>query len=156
MQKNKDDITDIIDIKIDATGSSFWKNEQDRAIKDLIKTSQFQCVKNKNRPYCIYLHLVNKKINLSITSQNETDRYEMIISMSPYRRLIRDYFMLIDSYEYIRAQGNLQKLETLDMARRALHNEGAELLQDRLEGKVLMSHETARLFFTLICTLWHN
>lgn len=156
MRKNSLVTSDIIDITINTAAPHFWKKEQERARRDLIKTSKFQHLNNKNNSYRIHLSTINKKIILSVLSDDKLNKHDLIISMSPYRQIIRDYFMLIESYEQIRSQGNLQKLETIDMGRRGLHNEGAELLQDRLKEKISMDHETARLFFTLICTLWHN
>ena len=77
----------------------------------------------------------------------------MVLSLSPYRGLIRDYFMMIESYEKFRSEGRQEKLEPVDMARRGLHDEAAHLMMDRLKDKITMDHLTARRLFTLVCAL---
>lgn len=77
----------------------------------------------------------------------------LILSLSPYRRLIHDYFLMIESYEQVRIEGNLQKLEPIDMARRGLHNEAADMMRERLRDRIDIDHDTARRLFTLVCAL---
>ena len=77
----------------------------------------------------------------------------LAISPRPYKKLIQDYFMMVESYEQVRHEGNPYKLEAIDMGRRGVHNEGATLLKERLAEKIEMDFETARRFFTLICVL---
>ena len=93
---------------------------------------------------------------LRIRNTDGHDLPMLVLSLKPYRRVIEDYFLIIASYEEARRNGVLQKLETIDMARRGLHNEGAELLRERLADKIDMDFETARRFFTLICALHRN
>ncbi len=73
--------------------------------------------------------------------------------MKPYKRLMQDYFLMIESYERVRVEGTLQKLEPIDMARRGLHNEAAEMMRERLADKIAIDHDTARRVFTLVCAL---
>ena len=81
------------------------------------------------------------------------DVHTFILSLGPFRGVIRDYFMICDSYyEAIRTQTPHQ-IEAIDMARRGIHNEGSELLKERLAGKIEIDHLTARRLFTLICAL---
>lgn len=148
--------SDIYEIHVESTGTSFWQREQERAVHDLRKDAVFQYIKNKNKPYRIEMRRQEAKLVVDITDRWQQDTHTLILSFSPYRRLMSDYFLLIDSYEEVRKAGNLQKLEAIDMGRRGLHNEGAEKLIERLEQNVIMNHETARRFFTLMCALWHN
>jgi uncharacterized protein (UPF0262 family) len=75
------------------------------------------------------------------------------LSMSPFRRIVKDYFMICESYYSAIRNATPSQIETIDMARRGLHNEGSELLRERLSGKVEVDHDTARRLFTLVCVL---
>ena len=76
-----------------------------------------------------------------------------ILSLSPFRTLIKDYFMICDSYYQAIRTATPDKIEAIDMGRRGLHNEGSELLRERLDGKIEIDLDTARRLFTLICAL---
>jgi len=152
-------MSDIAHISLDFGDKApkpFWQKEQVRAIDDLTKNASFSAQKLNNKPYRIYLKIKQNQLVTSFLNNNDEKIYAITISLSPYKKCISDYFVMINSYEQMRPKGQLEKLETVDMARRALHNEGAELLQSRLSDKVTMDHETARRFFTLICALWDN
>ena len=75
------------------------------------------------------------------------------LSLSPFRRIVKDYFMICESYHAAIRTASPSQIETLDMARRGLHNEGCELLKERLKGKVALDFDTARRLFTLMCAL---
>jgi uncharacterized protein (UPF0262 family) len=75
------------------------------------------------------------------------------LSMSPFRRIVKDYFMICESYYNAIRTATPSQIETIDMARRGLHNEGSDLLRERLAGKVEVDHDTARRLFTLVCVL---
>ena len=77
----------------------------------------------------------------------------LVLSLKPYKRLIKDYFMIVRSYDEAVKDGKPSRIEAIDMGRRGLHNEGAELLMERLKDKITMDHDTARRLFTLICVL---
>ena len=156
MPDRNQESSDIESIVIEATASSFWQKEQKRAQKDLKREALFQHKKIKNKPYRINIRKSDKKLVFDITGHDQQGEHSLILSFSPYKRMISDYYLMIDSYEQIRSTGNLQKLEAIDMGRRGLHNEGAEYLRERLQETIEMDHETARHFFTLMCTLWHN
>lgn len=132
---------------------SAMTNERDHAIADLQETSQFQPLNDKNGPYRLDLAIHDKRLVFQIKNQAGDDLPSLILSLSPYRRIIRDYFMMIESYEQARIEGKQAKLEPIDMARRGLHNEAADLMVERLADKVMLDHDTARRIFTLICVL---
>ena len=148
--------SDIEKITLTSSSNSFWKQEQRKAIQSLEKQSEFTSSKIKNKPYRIYLSLESNKLVLTLKDRNEEDEQFLVLSLSPYKRIIKDYFMIIESYEAFRLSGNLSKLETIDMARRGIHDEGAERLQEQIAGKITMDYETARCFFTLICALYDH
>lgn len=128
-------------------------NEQDRAIADLCAHGVFAFHDHDNPPYKIDLSIYNRQLVLKASDANGIERPHLVLSLSPYRSIIRDYFMIIESYERARAEDNQQRLEPIDMARRGIHNEAANLMIDRLKDKITMDRETARRLFTLICVL---
>jgi len=130
------------------------KTEKDLAIKTLAEDSVFQPANtNTPGPYDLSLSIQDGRLVMDIKGADGTSLPALVLSVKPYTRLIRDYFMMIESYETLRRQGTACQLETVDMARRGLHDEGAALLIERLEGKIALDHETARRLFTLICIL---
>lgn len=127
--------------------------EQDRAIEDLCSGGQLAFHQDNHPPYHIDLSIYNRQLVFKATGSDGHERPHLMLSLSPYRSIIKDYFMMIESYEQARMDGQQQKLEPIDMARRGLHNEAADLMIDRLKDKIEMDHDTARRFFTLICVL---
>jgi uncharacterized protein (UPF0262 family) len=127
--------------------------EQDRAIADLCAGGQLAFHQDNHPPYHIDLSIYNRQLVFKATGDDGHERPHLMLSLSPYRSIIKDYFMMIESYEQARMDGQQQKLEPIDMARRGLHNEAADLMIDRLKDKIDMDFETARRLFTLICVL---
>lgn len=130
------------------------KTERMRVIKDLAKRSHFKPSSCKNAPYSIDLSIQENKLIFRMKNSLREELPFLVLSLSPYRRIIKDYFMMIESYENLRGKVPPSKLETVDMARRGVHNEAAEMIQDRLKDKIEMDLDTARGFFTLICVLY--
>lgn len=142
-----------ITLKEKSTGS-FLSQEKNQAIESLNHDAVFYPANTTIQgPYDVILSIHDGRLVFEMAGANKTALPALILSMRPYSRLIRDYFMLIESYETLRKSGAAHQLESVDMARRGLHNEGAELLKDRLDGKITLDHPTARSLFTLICTL---
>ena len=128
-------------------------HERDTAIADLVATGRFQPANDENGPYRLDLAIHNKQLVFQIKNAGGGELPSLILSLSPYRRIIHDYFLMIESYEKARIEGKQVKLEPIDMARRGLHNEAADLMVERLDGKIAIDHDTARRLFTLICVL---
>jgi uncharacterized protein (UPF0262 family) len=127
-------------------------DERRVAIADLLKENLFKPEGAAGGPYSLKLSVVDSRLALDISSPDFERR--LILSLTPLRGLIKDYFMLCDSYyDAIRSAKTSGQIEALDMGRRGVHNEGAVLLRDRLAGKVEMDADTARRLFTLICAL---
>lgn len=127
--------------------------ERDRAMADLKETSHFQPLNDKNGPYRLDISLQDQRLVFKIKNADGANLPMLILSMKPYKRIIQDYFLMIESYEQVRVEGNHQKLEPIDMARRGLHNEAADMMRERLADKITIDHDTARRIFTLICAL---
>jgi uncharacterized protein (UPF0262 family) len=127
--------------------------EQERqiAIFDLLEQNKFQPDGAEGGPYDLRMGLLENRLLLDIRGPSYERRH--ILSLSPFRTLIKDYFMICDSYYQAIRSATPQQIEALDMGRRGLHNEASELLQSRLSGKIETDLDTARRLFTLICAL---
>ena len=153
----KQDNARIIHISLDeevlVARSADIEHERRVAIFDLIESNHFQLIANAAGPYRVVLSLIDKGIKFAVRDEGDALLQEIEISMSPFRRRIRDYFLICESYfEAIRTAAP-QRIETIDQARRSLHNEGAALLQSILGDAVKMDMDTARRLFTLISVL---
>jgi len=151
----------IIDIALDEK-TILWRNadiEQERqiAICDLLERNLFAPVRahadGYAGPYRVLLSVTDGRLAVDIRRADDSPLEAIILSLTGLRRTIRDYFAICESYYQAVRQATPQQIETVDMARRAIHNRAAELLTQRLEGKVSMDFDTARRLFTLICVL---
>lgn len=139
-----------------------WRNadiEQERrvAIFDLIEDNSFKPLRafaaGEHGPYRLRLSVQDGRLQLDVANEADAPIETQILGLGRFRRPIRDYFAICDSYYQAIRKATAAEIETIDMARRAIHNEGAELLLERLEGKVETDFATARRLFTLICVL---
>jgi uncharacterized protein (UPF0262 family) len=127
-------------------------DERRVAIVDLLKANLFHPADAPGGPYGLKLSVADNRLVMDIAGPAFERR--LILSLTPLRGLIKDYFMLCDSYyDAIRSAKTAGQIEALDMGRRGVHNEAADLLGERLKGKVEMDVDTARRLFTLICAL---
>ncbi len=147
----------IIDIQLDAGSIIRWSREVDHerqvAIFDLLEKNTFELVDGFKGPYRIALSLREANLVMAITSEDGSETLEQSLSMRPFRKLIKDYFLICESYFEAIRMATPSRIEAIDMGRRGLHNEGATLLVDALEGRIKIDAETARRLFTLICVL---
>ena len=104
-------------------------------------------------PYHLILAVADNKLVFDVRDTGDQEIYKFILSMTPFRRIIKEYFEVCESYFAAIKASSLSQIEAIDMGRRGLHNEGSEILRDRLAGKVEMDFGTARRLFTLICAL---
>jgi uncharacterized protein (UPF0262 family) len=151
----------IIDVTLDER-TILWRSadiEQERriAIFDLLEENSFAPQRRHADgyagPYRLRLRVEEGRLALEIHRADDSHLETLVLGLARFRRPIRDYFAICDSYyQAIRAASPAQ-IETIDMARRGVHNQAAELLQERLEGKIQVDFDTARRLFTLICVL---
>jgi uncharacterized protein (UPF0262 family) len=129
--------------------------EQERAVAifDLIEENEFAPAVEHPGPYHLILAVADNKLVFDVRDSDQAEVYKFILSMTPFRRIIKDYFEVCESYFAAIKTSSLSQIEAIDMGRRGLHNEGSEILRDRLAGKVEMDFSTARRLFTLICAL---
>ncbi|MBA3836786.1 MAG: UPF0262 family protein [Sphingomonas sp.] len=151
----------IIDIVLDEH-TILWRSadiEQERriAIFDLIEGNYFKPLREHADgyagPYRISLSVEEGRLGIAIAREDATPLETLVLALGRFRRPIKDYFAICDSYYQAIRAATPQQIETIDMARRAIHNEAAELLKERLEGKIEVDFDTARRLFTLICVL---
>jgi len=134
-----------------AAASRDVEHERQVAIFDLLEENLFAPDGAAGGPYDLRLSLVEGRLVMDITGPDYARRH--MLSLSPFRTIVRDYFMICESYFTAIRQSTPSQIEALDMGRRGLHDEGSRLLRERLSGKVETDHDTARRLFTLICAL---
>ncbi|CAN5227372.1 UPF0262 family protein [soil metagenome] len=129
------------------------EHERRIAIYDLLEENVFAVAGRNEGPYRLELSTAENRLVFDIFSAAE-ERVTMIgLSMSPFRRIVKDYFLICESYFKAIRNASPSQIETIDMARRGLHDEGSEILRERLAGKVETDTATARRLFTLLCVL---
>lgn len=147
----------IIDITLDE--ASIDRNtpeighERQVAIFDILEANTFSLDEGASGPYRLRLAIVEKRLVVDIFSEDRSPLTTFVLSLSPLSKLIKDYFLVCESYYYAIKTAPPSRIEALDMGRRGLHDEGSRLLIERLKGKITTDFDTARRLFTLICTL---
>jgi uncharacterized protein (UPF0262 family) len=134
-----------------AASSPEQEHERKVAIFDLIEANVFHPDGAERGPFSLALSLAENRLCMDISGPDFEKRH--LLSLSPFRGIIKDYFMVCESYYDAIRTATTQHIEALDMGRRGLHDEGAGVLRQRLEGKVRVDKDTARRLFTLICSL---
>lgn len=123
------------------------------AIYDLIEDSNFALPGRDDGPYALHIAIHDKKLALDVRSHDGQNIVTHIISLTPFRRILRDYFAICESYYAAIRTATPAQIEAIDMGRRGLHNDGAHLFAERLDGKVECDFDTARRLFTLLTAL---
>jgi uncharacterized protein (UPF0262 family) len=128
-------------------------HERKVAIFDLLEDNSFAVVGGPPGPYSLTLSIVENRLVFDIHLEDGAPGTTFILSLTPFRRIVRDYFMICESYFQAIRTAPPSRIEAIDMGRRGLHNEGSQILKDRLDGKVELDFDTARRLFTLVCVL---
>ena len=129
------------------------EHERAVALFDLIDENSFRLVDGPDGPYHLHLAIVDNRIRFEIQSERDERLAEIMLPLLPFRRMVRDYFLICESYYAAIRRSSPSQIEAIDMGRRALHDEGSRLLQNRLADRVAIDHGTARRLFTLVCVL---
>ncbi len=147
----------LIDVELDETISRSTpdiEHERAVAIFDLIEENNFRPVNDSgNGPYKLKLSLADHRLVLSISRESGDPVVTHILSLTPFRRIVKDYYLICESYYDAIRSSTPSHIEAIDMGRRGLHNEGSQTLMDRLSGKIDIDFDTARRLFTLVCVL---
>jgi len=126
-----------------------------QAVADLAG-NHFQPIAHKGAapgPFVLHLAVQNGRLLFDIRRGNDAKLALIGLALGPFRRLIKDYQLLVDSHAKAVEEGRAERIQAIDMGRRGLHNEGATLMRERLAGKIAIDFETARRLFTLVCVL---
>jgi len=144
-----------IDIDADslATGHSFIDDERTQAIHDLIADNLFSPLGREGDRFRARLSLVDRKLAIDVSDAAGKPLVRHVLSLTPLRRVVKDYFLVCDAYHAAARTATPSQIEAIDVGRRSLHDEGAEILRERLNGKISLDHPTARRLFTLVCAL---
>ena len=146
----------IVDIQLDETSiarnTAEVEHERKVAIFDLLENNSFALDGGAEGPYRLKLSIAENRLCFDIECTS-SEPVTFMLSLSPFSKLIKDYFLVCESYYDAIKTAPPSRIEALDMGRRGLHDEGSHLLIDRLKGKITTDFETARRLFTLICAL---
>jgi uncharacterized protein (UPF0262 family) len=129
------------------------EQERDIAIYDLLEANSFHPEGSQGGPYKLILGIEENRLTFDMRLEDDSEHGRIMLSLTPLRRVIKDYFLICESYFKAIRNAPPSQIEALDMGRRGLHDEGSVLLQERLKGKIAIDHDTARRIFTLICVL---
>jgi len=129
------------------------EHEREVAIYDLLEMNSFAPVGHAGGPYALHLSVDGNRLVFDIRLPDGTPVVAHLFSLSPLRRIVKDYYMICDSYYQAIRTATPDKIEAIDMGRRAIHNDGSQILMERLKDKVAVDVDTARRLFTLICVL---
>jgi uncharacterized protein (UPF0262 family) len=129
------------------------EHERAVAIFDLLEENSFAPVAGYDGPFHLDLAIEDSRLVLDIRGTDEVSRERIVLSLVPFRGIVKDYFLICESYFAAIKRASTMQIEAIDMGRRGLHNEGSELLRERLADKVVLDLNTARRLFTLVCVL---
>jgi len=133
--------------------SSDIDHERQVAIYDLIEENSFAPVGHKSGPYTLNLSLKENRLVFDIRRPDGKPVIAHLLSLTPFKRIVKDYFLICDSYYSAIRTATPDRIEAIDMGRRGLHDEGSRILQEAIKSKVTVDFDTARRLFTLLCVL---
>jgi uncharacterized protein (UPF0262 family) len=152
-----DNITRLMEVVLDESSigrtSHDVEHERRIAIFDLIEANYFELENGVPGPYKLVLAIAEKRLVFDLRDEAGKPAATFMFSLSPFRRIVKDYFMVCESYYAAIKTSPPARIEALDMGRRGLHDEGSQLLMERLHGKIKTDFDTARRLFTLLCAL---
>ena len=129
------------------------EQEREVAIYDLLEHNRFRLEGSDSGPYQLTLGLEEARLVMDVRLEDGSDHGRILLSLLPLRKVVKDYFLICENYYKAIRTAPPHQIESLDMARKTLHDEGARELQKRLEGRVETDFDTARRLFTLVCVL---
>jgi uncharacterized protein (UPF0262 family) len=152
--EDKNQLVNItLDEKTLARAAPDVEHERKVAIFDLLEDNFFKLENKDSGPYQLHLSIVEGRLMFDIYSEAEEHCLAVILSLSSFRRIVKDYFLVCESYFAAIKTSTPSQIEAIDMGRRGLHDEGSQILKERLDGKIEIDFPTARRLFTLVCVL---
>ena len=147
----------IVDIVLDeqsvARRAPEVEHERAVAMFALLEENDFRLVGGDPGPYRLRVGIFEQRLVFDVRDGDDRKLRDIVLSLTPFRKVVKDYFLICESYYAAIKKLGPAQIEALDMGRRGLHNEGSDLLRERLAGKIEVDHDTARRLFTLICAL---
>jgi uncharacterized protein (UPF0262 family) len=133
--------------------SPYAEADRRQAVDDLLAGNCFR-PKGLTGPFGLQITVRDGRLGFDIRDADDRPLHALVLALGPFRRLIKDYHLVVESHEQAVSEGNSEaRIQAIDMGRRGLHNEGANLLRERLAGRIDLDFETARRLFTLVCAL---
>jgi uncharacterized protein (UPF0262 family) len=142
-----------LDEKSTATSNPNIEHEREVAIFDIIEGNSFALEGRNDGPYALNLGIVEDRLVFTVADEAGTTLVTHMLSLTPLKRIMKDYFLVCESYYQAIRTAPPSRIQAIDMGRRGLHDEGSRVLLERLAGKITVDIDTARRLFTLICAL---
>ena len=151
----------LVSIKLDEgsirRGNPNIEHEREVAIFDILEANSFVLDGRDDGPYSLELSIVEDRLVFAVGHQGQSpvegDTFTYVLSLTPLRRIMKDYFLVCETYYQAIRTAPPSRIQSIDMGRRALHDEGSRALVERLKGKISLDRDTSRRLFTLICAL---
>ena len=134
-------------------GSSNIEHEREVAVFDILEGNRFALDGRDGGPYLLNLSIVEDRLVFAVSQEGSDDTFTVVLSLTPLRRIMKDYFVVCETYYQAIRTALPSRIQSIDMGRRALHDEGSRALSERLKGKIALDRDTSRRLFTLICAL---
>jgi uncharacterized protein (UPF0262 family) len=129
------------------------EHEREVAIYDILESNKFELEGREGGPYVLNLSVVEDRLVFNVAPEDGSEPFAVVLSLTPLRRVMKDYFLVCETYYQAIRTAPPSRIQSIDMGRRALHNDGSRILIERLKGKITVDNDTARRLFTLICAL---
>jgi uncharacterized protein (UPF0262 family) len=134
-------------------GNANIEHERKVAVFDILEGNRFALEGRDGGPYTLDLSVVEDRLVFAVAQEGSEETFTIVLSLTPLRRIMKDYFIVCESYYQAIRTAPPSRIQAIDMGRRALHDEGSRVLTERLQGKISVDRDTARRLFTLICAL---
>jgi uncharacterized protein (UPF0262 family) len=153
-EKSRDRLVDItLDAKSLGRANSNIEHEREVAIFDILDGNAFRIDGMDAGPYKLHLSLADDRLSMAISPSSEAETVEHTVALTPLKRIVKDYFMICESYYEAVRTAPPARIQAIDVSRRALHDEGSTLLKEKLLPRIIVDDDTARRLFTLVCSL---
>ncbi|CEJ88157.1 conserved hypothetical protein [Hyphomicrobium sp. GJ21] len=129
------------------------EHEREVAIFDILDGNTFRVEDVDDGPYKLHLSIVDDRLQMNVAAASSEQNFEHAIALTPLKRIMKDYFMVCESYYEAVKTAPPARIQAIDVSRRGLHDEGSVLLRDKLLPKIIVDDDTARRLFTLVCSL---
>jgi uncharacterized protein (UPF0262 family) len=134
-------------------GNPNIEQERQVAVFDILEGNRFTLEGRDGGPYALHLSIVEDRLVFAVAQEGSEETFTVVLSLTPLRRIMKDYFIVCETYYQAIRTAPPSRIQAIDMGRRALHDEGSRVLVERLKGKITVDRDTSRRLFTLICAL---